>query len=172
MSKGIITTQEQKIKYSGIALLSILLFGKLIFLFLTFNHGVDISDEGMHLLMYKYPQEYSVTIHNYHYLVTSLLPPSLVTVFNLRVFWLIADVLGWLILFTGCISFVRSQGVNIPKTTALLLLLFGGNALALSIHDRIIAYNAFSSLFMNVSAGLLLFAIGRQSFAVLSGLLI
>ncbi len=162
----------QKLKFITVTLLALLFFGKIFFLITTFNHGIDISDEGMHLLMYKYPKEYSVTIHNYHYMVTTFLPQSLVTVFNLRLMWLLADLAGWLILFTGCISFLRNIGISISKASIFLLLLTGSNAIALSIHDRIIAYNVLSNFFLNISSGILLFAVGRKDWTWANRLLV
>ena len=148
-----------------LALLSLIVVSKLIILLSTFQCGLDLTDEGAHMLMYKFPQEYVVTIHNYHFMVTALLPKAMITVFHLRVCWLIIDVLASLILFGGCISILRFLGAVLPIRVILILFLFGANTLALSIHDRILAYNTFSTLFVYSSVGFLLLGLSRKELA-------
>ncbi len=161
MLKGIATINNSKVKALA-GLLLVLLLGKLIFVLKTLHMGIDLVDEGSHLLMCKYPREYAINVHNFHYLISFVIPATHITVVNLRIGWLLADICGWVLLFSGGIFYIHRHIKPLSRSWMVVLFLFGGNALALSIHDRILAYNSMSNLFINTSAGLLLFGLAER----------
>ncbi len=137
-----------------IAFAAIFFLLKLSVVLLTMGKGFDLTDEGYHLLHYKYPEKYPINFHNYHYLVAAL-PSSWITVMNLRILWVAAELLSASIFMAGFFCFYRKI-LNSDRKLLLLFFLFCCNGLFISVHDRILAYNSLSNFFIYSAVGLFL----------------
>jgi hypothetical protein len=120
----------------------------LLFLLWAVDKGFDITDEGLYLLVYRYPVEYSnAGVTFFHLIISKLLSAESVSIIGYRLAGLAAGILSALLLAGGLWHWLNRNG----KTTALSFwLLFGtfviGSFLHYSILPRTISYN---DLFVN-----------------------
>lgn len=120
----------------------IILVVKMLFVGVTLQNGFDLVDEGYHLLHYKYPEAYSVNVHNYQYLVSSLIGGS-VSVIKLRRIWYFVEILSVLFLVYSLFQYFELTNSERTVRYGFVVVVFG--ALFTGVHDRILAYNSLSN---------------------------
>ncbi len=164
-----------QLKIINFILLLILIFILAIILW-GVNKGFDITDEGFTMLLYKYPQEYTFNVTNFHILGSKLfawLNPDIITYRFLR---LILSIFSSLIFSWGFWlwlqknNFIQNDSpVNFISITTFFII---GHLSYYSLSHQIASYNPANSHLMLISSGILLFVFSQDKYFNLKQLLL